>query len=93
MLTKVKRMAQLLHVDLFVVKKVFETKDKRDFLYKNHWLETRTNCKTRMGVINMDGKFRVHDFCGRTQSPFLASRDSSYVGISTSHNWNSSTRD
>ncbi|XP_039686153.1 protein FAR1-RELATED SEQUENCE 5-like [Medicago truncatula] len=36
--------------------------DKRDYKTKNPRLETRTNCETRLGLKNVDGKLMVHDF-------------------------------
>lgn len=37
-------------------------KDKRDYLTANPRPETRTNCKARITLMRIDGKFRVHEF-------------------------------
>ena len=43
--------------------------DKRDYMVKNPRLETRTDCKARMGVTLVNGKYQVHDFVEEHNHP------------------------
>ncbi|XP_075483731.1 protein FAR1-RELATED SEQUENCE 5-like [Primulina tabacum] len=44
-------------------------KDKRDSSTLNHRLETRTNCKVRMGVTFVDSKYKVNEFIEEHNHP------------------------
>ncbi|XP_073138395.1 protein FAR1-RELATED SEQUENCE 5-like [Henckelia pumila] len=43
--------------------------DKRDSSTRNPWLETRTNCKVRLGVTFVDNKYKVNEFIGEHNHP------------------------
>ncbi|XP_073121419.1 protein FAR1-RELATED SEQUENCE 5-like [Henckelia pumila] len=43
--------------------------DKRDFLTLNPRLETRTNCKVRMGVKHVDNIYKVYEFIKEHNHP------------------------
>ncbi|KAF7811845.1 protein FAR1-RELATED SEQUENCE 5-like [Senna tora] len=58
---KSKKDGSIMTVRFLCCKEGLRAKDKRDHLTKNPRQETRTNCKVRMGITNVNGIFRIYD--------------------------------